>query len=358
MQKEIGSNFWAEKSPFQNVDIDTTIFNVNYDDISYTSSGRDAIKLVLGDIDQNKRKVLLPEFTCDSVIQPFVDINCEISFYPINTDLSINKFLFENRVFSFKPDIIYIHNYFGFNTSSTIRNVLDNIDRNDVIIIEDITQALYSSYERIKSNYFIGSFRKWAGIPDGGFAIKKEGKIKNKPQRVSNKFLKIKIEAMELKNKYMSLGVGVKDDFLRRYAEAERTLDTQKHIYRMSDYSLKLQAGLDIEKICRKRRANYEALLDSLRESNRLSIVFDSLPDDVVPLYFPILCVESRNQIQTLLRNHMIYAPIVWPQSDFISQLNNDTEFVYTKILCIPCDQRYDIDDMDKIISVLNNREG
>lgn len=358
MQREIGSNFWFENISNHRGDIDTKIFNTEYSDIAYTSSGRDAIRLVLHDIKVSSRKALLPEFTCNSVIQPFVDLGYEIVFYPIHSDLSINEEKFEEILYSFLPGVIYIHNYFGFDTSGNISNVFENIQRHHTVVIEDITQVLYSSFDRLEADYLVGSFRKWAGLADGGFALKKKGKFSYKPNEVAENMVSIKLDAMQLKTKYMLDGIGDKRVFLSKYSEAENLLDEQKTIYKMSDYSFKIQSGLDIDYLCKQRIENYQYLASALIECNLFKIVFDVLPDNVVPLYFPILCTTNRMQIQNTLREHDIYAPIVWPQSDLIEYPQEETHYVYTHILCIPCDQRYALDDMEEIVAILKDLEG
>lgn len=354
MQREIGSNFWIENVSNQRESIDTTVFNTEYSDSVYTSSGRDAIRLVLHDINLVSKKALLPEFTCDSVLQPFVDSGYEIAFYPIHKDLSIDEEKFAKIIKSFSPNIIYIHNYFGFNTSG---NIYESIHKQSIVLIEDITQALYSSFKRFNADYIVGSFRKWAGLADGGFALKIKGMFSYKPNKEAENMVRIKLDAMQLKSKYMNNGVGDKGAFLSRYSEAENILDEQKMIYKMSDYSFKIQSGLAIDSLCKQRIENYRSLARGLRECNLFNVVFDVLPNNVVPLYFPILCIENREKIQNVLREHDIYAPIVWPKSDLIDRPQEETEYVYNHILCIPCDQRYDLHDMARIIAVFNDLE-
>lgn len=38
-----------------------------------------------------------------------------------------------------------------------------------VVIIEDLTHGMFSSFKRLNADFFIGSLRKWLPIPDGAF---------------------------------------------------------------------------------------------------------------------------------------------------------------------------------------------
>lgn len=356
MKSEIGSNFWVEERLVPAA-LDTSIFNIEYEDVTYTSSGRDSIRYVLRDIDSSIRRALLPEFTCDSVIQPFIDCGYEIAFYPINRDLCIDVDDFSNLLYTFSPDIVYIHNYFGFNTSKEILKSVDCKKKREFFLIEDITQALYSNFERIDSDYVVGSFRKWAGLADGGFALKRHGMFKNKPTEISQDMVEIRIKAMQQKRDYMNEGVGDKTSFIQNFHVAEAILDEQKEVFRMSDYSLEVQASLDIKQLKSKRRDNYSCLLSGLIDNGLFDVIFAKLFSDVSPLYFPIMCRADRTLIQNELRNRNIYAPVVWPRSEYIGQLHNKTDYIYSHILSIPCDQRYEVCDMERIVDVLKTIE-
>ena len=52
-----------------------------------------------------------------------------------------------------------------------------------------------------------------------------------------------------------------------------------------------------------------------------------------------------------------IYAPVVWPKADCCPEVDKDSEYVYEHILCIPIDQRYDVDDMERVVKVIKSIE-
>ena len=93
-------------------------------------------------------------------------------------------------------------------------------------------------------------------------------------------------------------------------------------------------------------------LAEGLSNIKSITIKFEDLAKDVTPLYFCINCVEARNKIQTFLTENNIYAPIIWPRSAFLG--NEVAHNAYQKLLCIPCDQRYNEKDMARIIETFN----
>ena len=62
--------------------------------------------------------------------------------------------------------------------------------------------------------------------------------------------------------------------------------------------------------------------------------------------------------MQEYLAKHDIYAPVIWPKpSQCEGMIDSKVEWIYKHILAIPCDQRYDIDDMERIVQVLKSYE-
>ena len=122
-------------------------------------------------------------------------------------------------------------------------------------------------------------------------------------------------------------------------------------IYAISDTSTKVQANLDRKELVSKRRENFELLQRSLK--GQFQSVF-ALEDKEVPLYFPVL-VDDRAALQRHLVSNAIYAPVVWPKDDNQPIQCEGAENAYNHLLCIPIDQRYDADDMNRIIGVVNS---
>ena len=57
------------------------------------------------------------------------------------------------------------------------------------------------------------------------------------------------------------------------------------------------------------------------------------------------------------MKEHNIFAPVLWPFPEAIKQLdiNEDIGYIYKHALALPCDQRYSLSDMEKIVECFRN---
>lgn len=354
MMKEIGSSFWLSHGDKNRSTIDCQVFNTDYEDCVFTSSGRGAMSLILSESETECKRVLLPSFTCESVIEPFIKHGYEVFYYSVDRRLNINKETFLDEVGASDPSVVLIHSYYGFDTASEVRETVKDLRARGITVIEDITQTLYSSFPRLSADYYVGSFRKWEGLSDGGFALKVKGSFAQKPEAQDYELRDAGLKAMMAKYDYLFGGIGEKSAFLQMFAEAEELLEREEQVYRMSDASYFEHANLDIEDLRSRRRGNFKFLMDNLR-NERVTPLFHELPDDTVPLYFPILCNQDRKEVQVLLREKSVYAPVVWPKPDYVKENYGESDLFYTHLLCIPCDQRYGLEEMNYIVEILNS---
>ena len=358
MLSEIGSNFWI--SPNQGKEGKQLgapfLFGYHGTDYVWMSTGRSATRLVLQTIEERnpkcKKVALLPSFTCHTVFEPFMDFDYEIHSLPLNQDLSTNAEEIVRYQEKFDAGVVLVHRYFGFDTLPEFNQAVELLQEKGVIVIEDCTHCLYSSFDISDADYVVASIRKWCGVPDGGFVICKEGVFAHKPLLPDNDMVEAKRLASEMKYYFLFEGKGDKPSFKAKYREAEELLDNQNKYYAIGRLSAAIQAELNVKLLKKKRRDNYKVLMEGIRNVAGIKVIFDTFPDDVVPLYFPIL-VEDREEIQTLLADNDIYAPIVWPKAGNCPMIGDIANSIYKKILCIPIDQRYGRDDMQRIVSVI-----
>ena len=155
-RKEIGSYFIIEP-PAQNENFSLTKFLDKFGKYHlFLDSGRSALRYVAK---ISKRKVvLLPNYLCDSMIQPFIEENYQLRFYNISKKLEpvIETIVLDDNIG------IFIHmGYFGFNTNDTIKNLIEELNRKNILIVEDITHTIFSNYPRIlHSDFYICSYCK------------------------------------------------------------------------------------------------------------------------------------------------------------------------------------------------------
>lgn len=362
MLSEIGSNFWISPGEGKRGLLLDAPFQFGYQgrDFVWMSSGRSATRLVLQTIEERnpkcKKVALLPPFTCNTVYEPFMDFGYDIHPLPINLDLTICIEDIVSYQEQYDAGVLLLHRYYGFDTLPGFNQVVKHLQEKGVVVIEDCTQCLYSSFTISGVDYVVASIRKWCCAPDGGFAICKDGAFSYKPIQYDAKMVETKRIASELKYKYLFEGEGEKSTFKAIYREAEELLDKQDQYYAIGELSASIQAELDVIQLKRQRRDNYAILLGGIQRKSGIKLLFRTLPDDVVPLYFPLL-VDDRDTLQGILADNDIYAPVVWPKADNCPTICEAASFIYDSILCIPIDQRYSEEDMQRIVNVINQNQ-
>lgn len=352
--KEIGSSFWVSDNELKKNEnsINTNFvkkLNLDGRDACFTSTGRSAIELAINNALVNNNSLpkiaVLPTFSCESVYSSFIKNGFEIKQYGIGHNLEITDDL---DCLTNGAGILLIHQYFGFNTFFD-KNVINNIKKKGVVVIEDLTQCLFSSFPHIDADYWVGSIRKWFGVPDGGFLISAAHEIINKPTKCDEKLEKVKLEAQIKKYDYIFNNKGQKECFLKEFKNAEDILNNQNDVYAISNASLNILSHVDFDEIISKRRENFGVLVNALNDKG--IFVFSKLDNGVTPLYC-LIRISKRKELQLYLQDNNIYAPIIWPKEGMLGQ--SECFNAYKNLLAIPIDQRYSEKDMIRIAKCLN----
>lgn len=347
---EIGSEFWIDNFPNEyKAKKPEWINRFGYSKLTF--SGRGAISLLLEEINPKIKIALLPAYTCETVVLPFIEHGYTCFFYDINADMTPNIASIEK----YRDIGVFLHmGFYGFSTNCGLSDVINKFKDENTIVVEDITHTLFSDYQRFDENdYYVSSIRKWMGLPSGGFLASKNPISSN--LRINEDFASYRKEALQLKARYMINGNELlKQRYLDLFAKGEELLDGDLTPYDMDDTSRELISILDSKWLKEKRRSNFMILLESLKEVDYLHPVFNSIPDGICPMFYPVYIKEERNQIRQKLIEQKIYCPIHWPVPKHI-KLNNlkNAEMIYSIVLSIPCDQRYEEQDMARIVSVI-----
>lgn len=354
MQREIGSNF--DLNPNKKLEgisnIDLSSYGLEGTDSVLLSTGRSAISIVLDEIERRNPNIhmiaLIPPFTCHTVIDPFINKGYKVVAYSVDKYLRVDIEKFREELIASKASVVLIHRYFGFDTLRGFEQVVNEYQAKGIIFFEDKTQCLYSDQTNLNTDYVVGSFRKWAGLPDGGYAICREGYLNGKPTHYDEELTERKLRASYWKYEYLHDGRGEKQQFLHEYGVAEQILDKQDKYYKISPASESVQTSLDLDDLKERRKRNYAFVYERLKDIFR--IITPELSNGDVPLYLAI-STQKRMELQTYLRDRKIYAPIVWPKAGYCPSICEVAEAIYDTVLCLPIDQRYDLDDMSRMVS-------
>ena len=117
---------------------------------------------------------------------------------------------------------------------------------------------------------------------------------------------------------------------------------------RMSDLSEAILQIVDWSTIKKRRRRNYEFLSSELGDL----AIFPDLSRDVVPLGFPVR-LPNRDRVRRSLFNDRIYPPVHWDVAGLVPSEFAASHRLASQIMTLPCDQRYDQDDMLRMVSRL-----
>lgn len=362
-KREIGSSFYlssAELSAPALVSAEKPTPPAESADERFLSSGRQAIRFCLRDLQQDpgrqkeRRVALLPEFTCASVIQPFLQENYELCFYPVQRNLQVSWAGINRLSEQYRASVVLFHPYFGFDTMCR-----DEALRPGIKYIYDATQSFYSAIGYSQADYEIASIRKWGPFLDGACCRKLKGRFF--PQEIlpqDTEMLTVQEQAFRLKAEYISTGQGNKAGFLELFGRASDLLKRREQIHAMSDLAQNYYFSFDDTALKEQRRSNYEELLSFPQWSEIGQVVFPGLSATQVPLYFPFFVSKGRRKLlQSFLIREDIYAPVIWPLPDFLKKagVSTDSQWLYEHMLVLPVDQRYRTADMLRIKAVLSN---
>jgi selenocysteine lyase/cysteine desulfurase len=354
LKNEIGGEFWiTDNANIKQNNHKTKMpeWTYNLKNIVLTDSGRSALSLLLKIINPISKTVLLPIHICDSVMQPFIEAGYKIDFYKINKNFEPIDFIKSDEL----QFGVYVHmGYFGFLTNQSLHSYIKYLKSKNVIIVEDITHSLFSKTKHFSLNdYYVCSLRKWFALPSGGFLATNKY-INYSLLKPNEEFIKLRRNAMVMKYQYVSDEKNIKkqkENYLSEFENAEKILEKNIVPRMIDDYSRQLLINNDYKEMCKKRQENFDYLLLNLSKINELDIIFKSRPDSIVPLFFPIYFKKGRDNFRKYLISKDIYCPIHWPKpGDAYSNISSENSKMYETIISIPCDQRYENNDMQRII--------
>lgn len=350
--------------------------------IRYTASGREAIALVLKSIEKTQpglaKRCLLPAYMCDTVFFPFERAGWEMHFYHLDRKLQADLDKMDRLTAQVKPGLIFIHPYYGADTWKSARPVFSVWRKRGIRIMEDVTQSYYLESAGMEADYCVGSLRKWYAIPDGGFAASDE-ELPAEGLEPNREFARKRWELLTDKWEYLTGKPGtkegrkLKEDYLRKNREMEDYLDAYAGISGISEKSLCILMQSD-EKECRKRRMENCAYLHGrLTDGKQVIPVFGEEygrrggvgggsgksrdTQEAAPLYYPVYAID-RDELQKFLSGNDVYAPTLWPVGRAnAGLLSEDEKYIYEHILALPIDQRYGIQEMERVAGLIKRYE-
>ena len=289
------------------------------------NTGRNCLEYILRA--RGYKKVYVPFYTCEAVMEPINKLNIPYEFYHINIHFEISDH------FLMKADEALLYtNYFGLK-QHYVEQLAEMVGAQ---LIVDNTQAFYAEpLEGIDTFY---TCRKFFGVADGAYLytdklLDDEFEQDESWDRMAHLLKRIDLSAEE----------GLID-----FRKVDDGLDNQP-IRKMSKLTQRIMQSIDYETAAKKRRENFGIIHEQLGKENKLELKLD----DTVPMTYPYLA--SIKGLREKLIDNKIFIARYWPNV-LEWTTNDDIEYLLTyQMQPLQIDQRYCKDDMNRIINIIQN---
>lgn len=328
--------------------------NKKYRTLFY-QSGRNAIEDLFSYLKETKnvKSALLPDYMCSTVADAVKRAGVEIINYRIDRNFFTNTDDIDRNTENVQ--VIYIAHFFGLPPVKELTDKIEDWKKQGKIIVEDITLSLFSEGEGQIGfgDYIIGSLRKWLPIPDGGFVSALNGDMPEAvPEGKVSRYSELYFDVQTMKREYINGGCkdkDLKDVYMKEYAESIDELFSDYEIYPMTKWSKTYTGNADFAWIKNKRTANFDYLVKLLKEIPGV-VIANERSEGFLPFGILLNCDKRNDFLQYLIKND-IYCNVHWRLEE--SAQNEDVGYLAGRVITIPCDQRYNKEDMERIAQVI-----
>lgn len=285
------------------------------------NTGRNAFEYILRS--KKYRKVYIPYYMCDVILEPIKALQLDYEFYKIKLDFT-PSFDYSN----IDDDEVFLYaNYFGVckKQVAQIAKVCKNL-------IVDNSQAFFSKPICGVDTFY--SPRKFFGLPDGAYLY-------------TDKKIDLKLEqdvSFQRCEHLLGRIDSCAEDFYEKFKTNDQSLSNQQ-LKSMSNLTLRLLKSINYGSVKKKRQENFEYMNEKLKSFNELRI---ETTDEDVPMVYPFL-KNGNSKTKEVLHKNKIFTATYWPNvKGWLSKSNSYESYLVDNLISIPIDQRYDIEDINK----------
>lgn len=273
---------------------------------------------------RNIKKLLIPYFMCDSVFDLCRKYSVELRFYHINEKFMPEQIQLED------DEWLYVMNYYGQLTQDYLCGLKKEYDR----VIIDNAQAYFD--EPIENTDTLYTCRKFFGVADGAFLYTDVNLNEDIPLDESFDRMHFLLGRYERSA----------SEFYSEYS-MNNHMFADEPIKQMSKLTENLLHGIDYTYVKQRRTQNFKAYNEMLGNINQLE-----LREAEGAFAYPLM-VSNGAVLRKALQQKKIYIPTLWP--NVLNETETDsTEYrMVDNILPLPCDQRYDINDIKYIADTI-----
>lgn len=292
-------------------------------DIIRLNCGRSAFWYALNEI--TPKKLYVPYLNCIYSTDSADDLGIPYEYYYLNEDLTPKDITPGND-----EAVIWI-NYYGNAAEEQIQKVRA-LCRGASLIVDNC-HAFFS--EPLEEAYNCYSARKFFGVCDGAYLLKKGISKMELPQAESSDYMHFILAAIEK---------GTNALYAENLMNEERL---GRDVMNMSKLTLKILSSIDYEKIKNIRHNNMLCLHSYLGKYNEFTVNTESKTH----MYYPLLI--SNDKIRERLVKRRIYTPTWWRHVPDYFQAETLETRLAKYMLMIPMDQRYGEEDMRDISNII-----
>lgn len=288
------------------------------------NTGRNCLEYILRV--KGYKKVYIPYYTCDVVLEPFKKLGIPYEYYHVDIHLEIHD------CFTLKADEALLYtNYYGLK-QQYVEQLAEKVGSR---LIVDNTQAFYAKPLRGIDTFY--TCRKFFGVADGAYLycdaeLDVEIEQDYSYDRMAHLLKRIDLSAEE----------GYSD-----FRRADDGLGNQP-IREMSKLTQRMMQSIDYEAVTKRRRENYSLLHKALGGENNLELPLD---EDAVPMVYPYLAPVK--ELREKLIENKVFVARYWPNVlDWTTK--DDIEYLLAcQMQPLPVDQRYGEEEMKRIIEII-----
>jgi len=253
-------------------------------------------------------------------------------------------------------DLVLAVNLFGVREGSLWRDWLHRHD--GILLIEDHTHDPFSPWaKQSTAHYAMASLRKTLPIPDGAIIWSPQKLELPKPLSSEAFGAHQKLTAMLLKRAYINGAKISKDTYRLLQIEGEQRLSHETNAAACC-FTTQILNCLNISELRQRREANIRQFLQLSLTTTPVGLrpMFTSWTSGAVPFNAILVCKkhEVREALRKFLISQNIFSTVHW-QQPFEGLSTNDPIAIdlSNRILTIPSDHRYSINDMTRIIEIM-----
>jgi hypothetical protein len=289
-------------------------------------SGRACFHAILRTV--KPRRVVLPFYVCDAVVQPLHASRTPFEFYSLDDAF--------RPAIDLQPssgELALVVNYFGVQ-SAFVASLSERLG--DRLVVDD-TQAFFR--RGVQGIWSFNSARKFFGVPDGGFLYGAVAGIGELPPSDSGDC-----------DHLVARRAGDDADAWEQFKRHEARVSVEPR--RMSDVTDRLLRAVDMERAKRARQRNFAGLHAALAALNTIALPLDGAAVEA-PMCYPFLPAADVDREKLAAAG--LFVPTLWPEIDSRPHVGFAWErLVARRLLPLPIDHRYGAADMDTIVQRLH----